>query len=77
MKKSNGELLREAREEQELTLDELAVELHIKPRYLKALEADDLSAIPSRPQARGFLRSYAARLGVNTIIGSSLFVLYP
>jgi cytoskeletal protein RodZ len=60
-----GEKLRQARQDHQLTLEQVAEELHIKPAYLRALEENALERIPSRPQARGFLRLYANRLGVD------------
>ena len=54
-----GKQLRQARLAQEITLEEVSKELHIRTRYLKAMEDGDLSVLPSAVQVRGFLRSYA------------------
>ncbi len=59
---SIGARLRQARELRHLTLQEVSETTKVRPPYLQALESDDLSAIPSAAQARGFLRIYAAFL---------------
>lgn len=64
MAESPGTKLRRTREEKELSIEQISEDLHIRIKYLKALEADNLTAIPSLPQARGFLRSYANYLGL-------------
>ncbi len=40
-------------------------ELHIRERYLEALEHDDFDQFPGNVYARGFLRSYARYLGLD------------
>jgi cytoskeletal protein RodZ len=60
-----GEQLLQARQERELTLEQAARATHIKQQYLEALENGDLDRLPSRVQARGFLRAYAGYLGLN------------
>ncbi len=57
-----GHTLQRARETQDITLEAAAQVTHIHLRYLKALEAGNLDALPSRAQARGFLRAYAEYL---------------
>jgi transcriptional regulator with XRE-family HTH domain len=65
MAESLGSLLRQKRESLGLTLEEVERHTHIRIRYLKGIESDDLSSIPSVPQARGFIRNYAAFLGIS------------
>jgi len=65
MTQSIGQKLKEAREAQHLTLDKASEATRIRAPYLRALEIDDLSAMPSPVQARGFLRNYAEYLGLN------------
>lgn len=60
-----GQLLKKAREERYLTIEKASEETRIRPNFLRALEADDFSAMPSAAQGRGFLRNYAAYLGIN------------
>jgi cytoskeleton protein RodZ len=56
---SIGSQLRQAREAQELSLDQAAQVTHIRLHYLVALEADQFDKLPSRAQVRGFIRAYA------------------
>lgn len=60
-----GQKLKQAREEKRLTLEKVFEAIRIRVQYLQALEADDLSAMPSPVQARGYLRNYAEFLGLN------------
>src|SRR5512135_1960943 len=60
-----GQQLRQARENRSLSIDQAAMATKIRPHYLRALEADELSAMPSIAHARGFLRAYAGFLGLN------------
>lgn len=62
-----GETLRHAREDQDLTLEQVSRALHIRIRFLTALEASDLRALPSLAQSRGFLRMYAEHLGLDPV----------
>lgn len=66
MIKEVGNQLRQARTAQEITLDQASKELHIRERYLKALEDGDLGILPSAVQVRGFLRSYADYLKLDS-----------
>ena len=60
-----GQQLQQIREAQGLSLEELSKKTHIKILYLKALEEGDVEALPSQTHLRGFLRLYAATLGVD------------
>jgi cytoskeleton protein RodZ len=65
MMQSIGQKLKAAREEQRLTLEKAADATRIRIAYLQALEADNLAALPSPVQGRGFLRNYAEYLGLD------------
>jgi cytoskeletal protein RodZ len=60
-----GQRLKEAREDQRLTLEKVFEATRIRVQYLQGLEADDISMMPSPVQARGYLRNYAEFLGLN------------
>jgi cytoskeletal protein RodZ len=60
-----GSELRQAREARGLTIDALAAITRIQPRVLVGLERNDLSAIPPRPYARGFVATYAREVGLD------------
>ncbi len=64
MNDSIGAKLREAREKRQLTLQQASDTTKVRIHYLQALENDDVSAMPSAAQARGFLRIYAEFLGL-------------
>lgn len=65
MPETIGQKLQQKRREKRLSIVQASQATRIRPHYLEAIERDDLSAIPSAPQARGFLRLYADFLGVN------------
>ena len=48
-----------------MSLASVQQELHIRERYLEALEQDDFEQFPGMVYARGFLRSYARYLGLD------------
>ena len=60
-----GKKLRETREAQNLTLQQVADATHIRIRFLEAMETGNFSALPSQLQIKGFLRSYGGLLGLN------------
>ena len=60
-----GQRLKAEREEQRLTIEKVFEATRIRIPYLQALEADDLSKMPSPVQARGYLRNYVEFLGLN------------
>src|SRR5271169_2910897 len=64
MTESIGSTLKQRREARHLSIQQVAEQTRVRMHYLQALENDDLSAIPSMVQARGFLRLYAEFLGL-------------
>ena len=60
-----GEDLRAAREARGVSLEDVQRELHIRERYLQALENDAFEDLPGDVYTRGFLRSYARYLGLD------------
>jgi cytoskeletal protein RodZ len=60
-----GHILREARENKGLTLEEVQDRTRINVRYLAALEDGRYDALPTSVHARGFLRNYARFLGLD------------
>jgi cytoskeleton protein RodZ len=61
-----GRLLREAREAAGLTAADVAQSLKFSPRQVEQLEADDYDALPGTTIVRGFTRSYARLLGLDS-----------
>ena len=62
-----GEVLKKAREDQNLSLDEISVLTKIKEKYLIAIEANNFDVLPSAVQKKGFVRSYARALGLDPL----------
>ncbi|MGA2111429.1 MAG: RodZ domain-containing protein [Anaerolineales bacterium] len=65
MTESLGTVLRQRRESLRVSLEEVERKTYIRARFLAAIENDDLSAMPSEAQARGFIRTYATYLGMD------------
>src|SRR5690625_4891599 len=63
-----GDILKEAREEQGLTLDDIQEATKIQKRYLVAIEQDDFHALPGRFYARAFIKEYAQAVGLDPSI---------
>lgn len=54
-----GAQLRAAREAAGLSLDQVAQQLKLAPRQVRALEDEDFGVLPGRTFTRGFMRNYA------------------
>lgn len=65
MMQTIGQKLKAIREEKHLTFEKVFEATRIRIVHLQALEADDLSSMPSPVQARGYLRNYAEYLGLD------------
>jgi cytoskeleton protein RodZ len=59
-----GEMLRKTREAQNLSLEQVFQAIHIRPRFLEALENDRRDLLPSAVHGRGFLGNYVDFLGL-------------
>lgn len=57
-----GALLRSAREQRRMSADQASRALHIRVRYLEALEEGKLNELPGLTYTRGYLQSYAIML---------------
>jgi cytoskeleton protein RodZ len=64
-KRTVGEALKEARNAQGLTLEQMATELRIELPQLDALEGDRFERIGVPVFVKGYLRQYGARLGLD------------
>lgn len=60
-----GETLRQARIKKGLTIDDIHQETKIQRRYLEAIEAGNLDALPGHFYARAFVKSYAEVVGID------------
>lgn len=60
-----GRVLKQARRDRGLSLEEAERATKIRKRYLAGLEHDDYTVLPDAVYARGFLRTYANFLGLD------------
>lgn len=60
-----GESLKKERELRGITLEEISQQTKVHVRFLEAIENDDLSVLPAKAFAKGFLRSYARMIGLD------------
>lgn len=64
--KQTGELLKQAREAAKLSLSEVALATKINPKILNAIENGDMAHLPAKTFLKGFVRSYALYLKMDT-----------
>lgn len=69
-----GRLLSEARTAKGLSLADVESVTRIRQKWLEALENGEYSKLPQGAVARGFLRTYAAYLGLDTHAALNLYV---
>ena len=60
-----GAVLAAKRGERGLTIDQVAASTRIRTEYLRALEADDYTAVAAPVYVRGYVRTYATFLGLD------------
>ena len=60
-----GDVLKQARSRRGLEMREVEDRTKIRVKYLRAMEADDWTLLPSIAYAKGFLRTYAQLLGLD------------
>jgi len=70
-----GGLLREAREKKGISLEQAETDTRIRHKFLAALETEDYAALPAPAYVRGFLKAYAAYLGLDPQQVLSLFTV--
>jgi len=59
-----GAYLREIRERQGISIDEIARSTRVLHHYLEVLESDDLASLPAPVFTKGFIRAYCQALGI-------------
>lgn len=62
--RSLGRMLRESRERQQLSIEQIAADLRIEPRLLEALEENRVADLGAPVFAKGYLKQYGQRLGL-------------
>jgi cytoskeletal protein RodZ len=68
-----GAYLRQVREDQALSLEEVAVRTLIQPRLLKAIESGEMHQLPEPVYIQGFIKRYADSLGLDGADCASAF----
>jgi len=71
--KTVGQILKNARLEKQISLDQVSGFLKIRKEFLEALEEDNFSVLPSYTSSLGFLKNYADFLGLSP---SSLLAIF-
>lgn len=61
-----GDILKEARESKNLSIDTVSSALTIDKKYLQGLEDEDLGVFPGEPYMVGFMKNYAEYLEVDS-----------
>lgn len=70
-----GAALARARAERGLSLEDVARTTRVRLEFLRAIEAMDARALPERPYALGFVRAYAAEVGLNAQDAADAFTV--
>src|ERR1043166_3411668 len=60
-----GSVFREARNRRKIDLSEVEAATRIRVRYLRAIENEEWDVLPGGVYTRGFIRTYAAYLGLD------------
>lgn len=60
-----GQALAAGRAERGLSIEQAAASTRVRPEHLRALEADDFAGFAAPVYAKGYLRTYAAYLGLD------------
>jgi len=68
-----GPRLHQKRLQRKQSIEEIAQELKIKPRFLEAIERGEYHKLPSPAYAQGFVRNYASYLGLSKAEITALF----
>jgi cytoskeleton protein RodZ len=69
----SGDILREKREEKNLSIEEVSAVINIRAAQLRAIEEGHIEALPGMIYAQGFVKSYANYLGLNGVDVSARF----
>jgi len=62
---SFGRYLRSEREQRGISIEDISRATKISPSQLKALESDEMDALPTTAYVKGFIRAYSKHLGLD------------
>ena len=68
-----SEILKKAREEKKLTVEDIHNITKIRTKYLEAIEKADWDALPGLAYIRGFIKAYADAVGLD---GAKILILF-
>jgi len=71
--KSVGSILRDARLEKRISLEDVEKATKIRRKFLEAIENDSYTIIPSIAYAKGFVKNYSEYLGLDSQITLAFF----
>ena len=60
-----GHYLRDIRQSQSLTIAQAAESMHIRVRYIEAMESGQFNTLPGKTYIHGYIKNYALFLGVD------------
>lgn len=63
-----GSLLKTAREKMGISIADAAMKLHLRPRIVEDIEANNFSNIASSTYVRGYVKNYARMVGVDALV---------
>jgi cytoskeletal protein RodZ len=66
IKRDIGETLKAQRAKKDLSLEEVQAAIKVNKRFIKAMEDNEFSKIPTYVAAKGFLKNYAIFLGLDS-----------
>jgi cytoskeletal protein RodZ len=64
--KTVGQMLRTAREEKKLSLEDIERGTKIRLKFLEAIESDEFTIMPSQSYVKGFVKNYSEYVGLNS-----------
>lgn len=71
--KTVGSMLKQARIAKGLTPAQVEKDIKIREKFIRAMEADSFRELPSPSYAKGFVRNYAAYVGLDTDIALAFY----
>lgn len=66
--KEPGLSLARARQEKNLTMDDVAARLHLSAYQIRLLEENDYEDLPEATYIKGYIRNYAQLLGIDSVV---------
>lgn len=71
--KTVGEILKKARLEKELTIEDISLSTKINPTYIDAIESNDFTKLPPSAFTKGFMQNYAKVVDLDPKVVLAIF----